>query len=145
MISAPHAEAGVRRHPAYVDGDVAGGIAAADNQDTPALKGRRPPEIASMQGLPREMARDVRYERIAMMPRTYDQIVIGFLAGPLRARNHDRPFPVAKQVCRLNPTFEVNEPHQAELGSVIFKIRSNESMRWEVGVIRGHRIVLELG
>ena len=145
MISAPHAEAGVRRHPTDVDGYVTGGIATANDQDTLALKGRGPPVIASMQGLPREMPGDIRYERVAMMPRTNDQIVKGFLAGPLRIRNHDRPFPVAKQVCRLNPTFQVNEPHQAELGGVIFKIRSNKSMRREVGVFRRHRIILELG
>ena len=94
MISAPHAEAGVRRHPAHVDCYVACGIAAADDQDTLALKRRRAPEIASVQGLPGEMARDIRYERIAMMPRTNDQIVKSFLAGPVGSEITTDHFPL---------------------------------------------------
>src|ERR1700730_6869219 len=83
MVSASHAEACLRRDPANIDGNIAGGIAAADDQNTLASERLRALEIACMQSLPRKGPLHMRYKGIAVMPRTHDQIVENLLPGTL--------------------------------------------------------------
>ena len=142
VIAAAHAEVGAGGVAAGLDGDVAGRVAAADDQHPKPGVGRRRLEIVGVQETSGEGARVVGEARLPVVAVGHQEMVeeLG-----LTARQGDAPAPVAVQGRVLDLALEADVVLDAEAPGIGLEVGLELGVAGVVRVVGGHGEVVVLG